>query len=143
MATRVQAPWADQQGYPPEQSLDQQQLPVQSYEGPFHSLRSATLLAPSTLRGRGSSTANTLADLFTLSNRPSVSRCSFQLGPSPRSAYGNPQPHEGKREKRRREMVDRVSRLHDDTVARRDRYVPFSLALEGRRRQRSTCPVRG
>ncbi|GAA5856276.1 hypothetical protein JCM8547_000848 [Rhodosporidiobolus lusitaniae] len=34
-------------------------------------------------------------------------------------AYGN--PPEGKRERRRREMVDRVSRLQEDTVARRDR----------------------
>ncbi|BGP12452.1 hypothetical protein JCM10213_006982 [Rhodosporidiobolus nylandii] len=37
------------------------------------------------------------------------------------AAYAQPAPVEGKREKRRREMVDRVSRLHDDTVARRDR----------------------
>ncbi|BGP52693.1 hypothetical protein JCM8202v2_000249 [Rhodotorula sphaerocarpa] len=30
-------------------------------------------------------------------------------------------PHESKRDKRRREMVDRVSRLNEDTIARRDR----------------------
>ncbi|GAA5907937.1 hypothetical protein JCM8208_004002 [Rhodotorula glutinis] len=40
-------------------------------------------------------------------------------------AYGNPAPpplpQESKRDKRRREMVDRVTRLQDDTVARRDR----------------------
>ncbi|GJN92094.1 hypothetical protein Rhopal_005123-T1 [Rhodotorula paludigena] len=36
-------------------------------------------------------------------------------------AYGNPAPPESKRDKRRREMVDRVTRLQDDTIARRDR----------------------
>ncbi|GAA5972638.1 hypothetical protein JCM11641_002949 [Rhodosporidiobolus odoratus] len=40
----------------------------------------------------------------------------------PHEAYAQPAPPvEGKRERRRREMADRVSRLHDDTVARRDR----------------------
>ncbi|BGP36338.1 hypothetical protein JCM10449v2_000238 [Rhodotorula kratochvilovae] len=39
----------------------------------------------------------------------------------PYDAYGNPVPAESKRDKRRREMVDRVTRLQDDTVARRDR----------------------
>ncbi|GAA6035997.1 hypothetical protein JCM8097_005206 [Rhodosporidiobolus ruineniae] len=37
------------------------------------------------------------------------------------TAYAPAAPHEGKREKRRREMVDRVARLQEDTVARRDR----------------------
>lgn len=38
------------------------------------------------------------------------------------AAYGHAAaPHESKRDKRRREMVDRVQRLNEDTIARRDR----------------------
>ncbi|KAG0661857.1 hypothetical protein C6P46_003748 [Rhodotorula mucilaginosa] len=40
----------------------------------------------------------------------------------PYEAYGHAAtPHESKRDKRRREMVDRVQRLNEDTIARRDR----------------------
>ncbi|GAA5922349.1 hypothetical protein JCM1841_003078 [Sporobolomyces salmonicolor] len=39
----------------------------------------------------------------------------------PHTAYAGANPQESKRDKRRREMVDRVQRLHEDTVARRDR----------------------
>ncbi|GAA5873140.1 hypothetical protein JCM3774_000061 [Rhodotorula dairenensis] len=40
----------------------------------------------------------------------------------PYEPYGHAAaPHESKRDKRRREMVDRVSRLNEDTIARRDR----------------------
>lgn len=50
-----------------------------------------------------------------------LSRLKLTL-PLPSSAYGNPiNPTESKREKRRRDMVERVGRLHADTLERRDR----------------------
>ncbi|KAI5480023.1 Sds3-like family protein [Pseudohyphozyma bogoriensis] len=46
----------------------------------------------------------------------------FEQQPPDFDPYGNPiVPAESKREKRRRDMVDRVSRLHADTLERRDR----------------------
>lgn len=53
-----------------------------------------------------------------------VGECALtRVEPLP-AAYGHAAaPHESKRDKRRREMVDRVSRLNEDTIARRDRSV--------------------